>query len=65
MPAFHIRVLFRVLVVLRLIQLPANVPRKAVKDGSSTWVLATLVGDLGEVPGSWFQPGPNPAIVTI
>lgn len=47
--------LIQVPATLLLIQLPTNVSGRVVNNGPSTWVLATHVGNLIEVPGFWFQ----------
>lgn len=47
------------------IQLPAVAPGKEVVNDPSTWVCATNMGDLGEVPGSWLQSGQVLAFVAI
>lgn len=36
---------------------PANVPGNAMEDGPSIWPLATHVGILGGIPGSWILSG--------
>lgn len=38
------------------IQLLANLTGKAAKDDSNTWISVTNVGDLDQVPESWFWP---------
>lgn len=50
---------------VRLLQLPAQVPGKAALDGSSACAPDSHVGDLGEVPGSWFQPGSALTVAAI
>lgn len=46
------------------IQLPANNPRKAAQDGSSTWA-SLHIQELEEAQASWLQPGSILATVTI
>lgn len=47
------------------ILLPANIPGKWTEDTSSVWASATHMRDPDGVSGSWFMPGPVPAIATI
>lgn len=58
MPASHTGMPAGVVVSLLLIQLPADVPGKAMKDGPSAQATATHVGDSNRAPGFWFQSGP-------
>lgn len=53
--ASHTGMSVQVLVMPFPSQLPANVPRKAALDGTSTWVVATHVEDLDEIHGSCFN----------
>lgn len=46
-------------------QLHANAYMRVNSDGTSTWVPATHMGDPDWVPSSWFQPGPDLAVVSI
>lgn len=48
-----------------LIQTPANVRRKEVDDGSSSWILATHIRDTYEARGLGIQLGSALAIVAI
>lgn len=65
MPASHITGPAGAPAALFLVQLPANVPGKAVDDGSNSWALASHVGDQGGILSSWLQPGPAQVTVTI
>lgn len=47
----HVRVPLHVPAVLLLIQFPANASEKEAGDGPGAWAPATLMGDLGGVPG--------------
>lgn len=50
---------------LLLIQIPDDVPAKAVEDGLSTQVPGVQVGDLHGFPGTWRLREGTPEVVTI
>lgn len=47
------------------VQLPTNMPGRAVEDSSTTWAPASHRGDTDGVPGSRLKPGTALPVVAI
>lgn len=61
----HVRESVRVPAAPLRIQFPTNIPGKAAKSHSISWVTAVPVEDPDGVSGCWLQLGPDLIVATI